>query len=320
MTANGDLDLWEAPGTDPAKAIDFSNCNHISIGGTIYAYGTLEIGKNLTVTGDVVSVNGSVVDSGASIGGHVYAAHPTTGQQAIAAYPADKLPSVFSETSLWTDVVKSDIPLSDTTHYDVRTVTDCNTTGWLTGIVNTTTRNTIVDATGCSSFKVGNTTLALRHDLTVLLPNTSVDLNGGSVKSQDGGRYQFNVIQLDQVDQLAANPPGTPKADCPSQNEDLNISGFTMNPGTAAVPSSDPLVTGLAYTPCDIKAGSTGGQWWGQVFGGDYPAGFESNDPIIYRGMSSVPGLANPKGFVTGGHPHLVPANVLADLRGQTEP
>ena len=316
MEIGGDLIFWQAPGTPVSSGLSLSGCSGSETGptvtGTVYAYGDITIGNATFIKGDVVSVNGSVtVNNGGSVSGSVWAKGAIQGGGTVSGtkHPGtaySPLPASFSQTSLWVDFIKADVPLSDTTTYSQQTMSP--TAGTCTGarlksIVDTATQDTIVDATACSGLTAENLSLALKRDLTVLLPRTAASsFEGTTVTSADGQRHDFNLVVPD------ADP------DAGSKNRAPTPSGCTTKLLLDSLVMHAPIA-GLAYSPCVVDIGGSS-SWRGQTFAARING--ESGAPTMtYVQMTEVPGAPNPTGF--GGSADVSTAALSPSLVAQRE-
>lgn len=300
MHIAGDLIFWRPPADPNLSEVSLTGCqeseNGPSVSGDVYAYGDITIGAGTVVDGDVVSVHGTVtVKNSGTVLGSTWSktAHP--GEE------YSPLPAAFSLSSLWLDFLRADVPLSDTTTYDVRTPsgTSCNAAA-LTGTALTATKDAIVDATGCASgLAASGTHLTLAHDLTVLLPSGATsNFQSVSVASADGQHHDFNLVVPDTAKDEEPTPAGC--------NAKLETDDFTMAS----------LISGLAYTPCVLDIGGTS-TWQGQLFAATING--ESGSPTVtYVPMTDVPGAPTSSGF--GGESPVDKAEIEPTLVAQSEP
>lgn len=291
-----------------------------SVTGPVHVAGALgQIENPTTVKGDLISARtgstvtifpGVVIEGDLRLGGEetswgLYTVGGVTqeNQSGLPTPPAPSAPTVDAPWQLAPDAfVWSDLPYNaaawSSAGYNEIPAPGCTFQGnaALVAQINNLTTPTIVDARSCGPLNLYQVNFKLKTDVTFLVTTLTGQLL--KIQSGDGNEHVFNIITPDHVVNQAKS--------CVAQ------SPFPA-PGTIGLSDvqMDPLITGVAYSPCTVHLGQSGGnpsRWNGQVYAGTVTWGGNSGTRMIldYREVN-LPGLvSSPAG---GGGP-VVPSGL----------
>ncbi|MGV9192785.1 hypothetical protein ACQ143_00360 [Microbacterium sp. MC2] len=241
-----------------------------------------DIAPDVTITGNLTLAGTySTWNSGPTVGG--------SKTENVAGLTVPSGPSVDAPWQLAADAFTwSDLPYNaaawSSAGYNEIPTPGCTFQGnpTLIGQINSLTTPTIVDARSCGPLNLYQVNFKLKTDVTFLV--TSLQGQLLKVESGDGNEHVFNIITPDHVVNQAKS--------CVAQSP-------LPTPGTIGLSDvqMDPLITGVAYSPCTIHLGQSGGnpsRWNGQVYAGTVTWGGNSGTRMIldYREVN-LPGLVS---------------------------
>lgn len=157
----------------------------------------------------------------------------------------------------------------------------------LVSVITSLSNPTVVDVRACSTVNLYNVTFAVKTDV-VLLANQINSGQGLTLNSADGQPHQFSMLIPDNT------ADGSPT--CAAGQGIMKLDDVHMSS----------LITGLAYSPCEIHLGQSGGttnvRWNGQVYSGQLTwggnGGTAENGFQLYYSPVVMPALNLPSGTV----------------------